>query len=100
MKFKKSYLVDDLDLPRDAGSTFNGCTVLCDDIEGTSRWSIHYSLIFRLDTQPDGEAWLVHYSVGSTESQDEGPWDYEDEVGATLVRQVERVVKVWEPVKQ
>lgn len=44
------------------------------------------------------DAWRrTTYSRGATESQDERPWEYEKTVKATLVREVEKTVKVWEP---
>lgn len=74
-----------------------GGEVITDRLVSNSRWSIRHEIIFRLPGQSPGEAWRAHYSVGATEQQAEGPWEYEDEVEATLVREVERVVKVWEP---
>ena len=93
--FTRDYLCNELDLPRAAG-TRHGCEVISDDIDDTTRWSVMHTLIFRLDGMPDGEAWMVGYSVGATEMQDESPWENEKEVEATLVRRVERVVLVWE----
>lgn len=84
----------DMGLPDDAEEG----VVISDLITGKSRWSIIHTLVFRLPDQPPGEAWRVSYSRGATESQDEGPWDYEKTVTATLVREVEKTVKVWEPV--
>lgn len=86
-----------LDLP-DAWDN-DDVKVISDEIMENSRWSIHHELIFQLKGQPADEAWRVWYSVGATESQDEAPWQDETEVTATLVRLVERVVKVWKPVK-
>jgi hypothetical protein len=94
-KFTRTYLIDDLDLPRRPGTEHAGCTVIADAITDNGRWTIYHDLIFRLADQPPGEAWRVSYGVGATESQDESPWDHEPEVTATLVRQVEKVVRVW-----
>ena len=74
-----------------------GGEIISDRITSNSRWSIHHEIIFRLPGQPPGEAWRALYSHGATEQQMETPWEYEDEVEATLVREVERTVKVWEP---
>lgn len=84
----------DMGLPNDADEG----VVISDTITGKSRWSIIHTLIFRLPDQPPGEAWRVGYSVGATESQHEAPWEWENTVTATLVREVERTVKVWEHV--
>lgn len=74
--------------------------VISDQITGTSRWSNIYTLVFQLPDQPDDEAYQVSYKTGATECQDESPWEYEKVVTASLVRRVERVVKVWEPVAE
>lgn len=52
---------------------------------GKRRWSDQYELIFK----HDDKLYRAHYSVGSTESQDESPWEYEDEVTCTEVEGVE-----------
>ena len=93
-KFPAKELLD-LGLPGDHDP--EEVTVISDTITGHRRWSVDHALIFRLPDQPPGEAWMVDYSVGATESQDEGPWEGETEVKATLVREVEKLVKVWEP---
>jgi hypothetical protein len=103
-KFKREYLKDTLELPASKGSyppdgDFPGMTVHSDEIIEHSRWSVHHEMVFSINSGPDankpGEAWSVQYSRGATESQDERPWEYEPEVSATLVRQVEKVVLVW-----
>lgn len=68
--------------------------ILSDKVTDNSRWSIHHELIFQLD----GKTYQTTYSVGATESQDERPWDYDDEVTCTEVRPVRKEVVVWEPV--
>lgn len=92
-RFPKGELVS-LGLPYDDG--VEGVTVLETVITGTSRWSIHKRVTFRLPGQSNDEAWQAKYSVGATESQDEGPWEYQDEVECTLVHLVEKTVKAWE----
>lgn len=94
---KKKFTSEEL---KDAGLPYEapeGGEIISREITDTSRWSIHYSLIFRFADMAPGEAWEVSYSKGATETQDERPWEYEREVEATLVHQVEKVVKVWEP---
>jgi hypothetical protein len=104
-KFTREYLKETLDLPASKGSyppsgDFPGVTVHSDEIIEHSRWSVHHEIVFSIDSGPDankpGEAWSVQYSRGATETQDERPWAYAKEVTATLVRQVEKTVLVWE----
>lgn len=63
------------------------------------RWVTEYELIWRFNDQPEGQAYQAYYSKGSTECQEERPWEYEETVKATVVHQVERVVEVWEPIR-
>jgi hypothetical protein len=70
-------------------------TVIQNRIVGKSRWSTQHVVVFRLDDQPIGYAWQVHYSRAATESQFE---EVPDEYMATLVHAVEKVVTVYEPV--
>lgn len=90
--FKKQELVD-LGLPWEC----TGGQIVTDTIEDQRRWSTDHRLIFRLPGQPETEAWETGYSVGSTEVQDERPWEHEDEVECELVHLVEKTVKVWDP---
>lgn len=78
----KKYMTDDLDLPYSA---------LLDEIIDTSRWSIHHRIIFNYQ----GRFYQTHYSVGATESQDESPWEYDDEVECEEVELKEVTVKKW-----
>lgn len=96
-KFSRDYLTEELGLPNDPDT--NKVTILSDEITGHRRWSVDHTLIFRLADQPIGEAWRTGYSVGATESQDEGPWEhYGEEIAAVLVRETEKTIKVYEPV--
>lgn len=69
--------------------------VIENKIVGRSRWSIQHEVTFRLDDQQAGEAWRAYYSSPATESQYEPE---PEEYIATLVRAVEKVVTVYEPV--
>ncbi|MFF2834280.1 hypothetical protein ACFVSK_21150 [Cellulosimicrobium cellulans] len=84
MKFKKSYLKNELDLPYSA---------MVDEIIDTSRWSIHHKIVF----EHEGKFYLTHYSVGATEMQDESPWEYQDEVDSVEVELKEVKVMKWVP---
>ena len=65
-----------------------------DKIVDHARWSVEHELVFtHLDRY-----WRTSYSVGATESQDEQPWEYEEEVDCVEVRPVEKKVIVFEEV--
>jgi len=50
--------------------------IVLDKITEASRWNVHHELIFKYD----GKLWRTLYSIGATEYQNEGPWEYEEEV--------------------
>lgn len=81
----KDFLIDELDLPSSA---------IKNDIIGTSRWSIQHEIIFL----HNDKYWKTYYQVGATESQDEGPWEYDSDVDCVEVELVEKLVKVWQEV--
>lgn len=81
----KSVLTEGLDLPY---------TALYTEYVGKSRWSIRYRIVFTYE----GSFWQTTFQEAATEMQDEGPWEYLDEVECVQVHQVEKLVKVWEPV--
>lgn len=68
--------------------------VVSTEMVDTSRWSIIYEMIFKYNDK----FYRTCYSVGATETQDESPWEYEDEVDCFEVHQVEKTVLVWEAV--
>lgn len=71
----------------------DGFEIVENEISGTSRWSIHYRLVFK----HDGKFYLTSYSVGATESQDESPFEYSpDEVECKEVFPVEKTIIVYE----
>ena len=60
-----------------------GAKIVKDEIVGTGRWSVHHSLMFKYKDQ----LYATSYSVGATEQQDEGPWEYENgPIACTVVR--------------
>lgn len=70
--------------------------VISDKITDHSRWSVGHELIF----SHEDKTYRTHYSVGATESQEEGPWDDEDEgVECCEVQPVEKTVTVYEAVE-
>ena len=72
-----------------------GSKILENKIEDTSRWSIIYSLVFSFENK----IWECSYSVGAAECQDERPWEYDEEVECWEVRPVEKIVTIYEAVK-
>jgi hypothetical protein len=68
---------------------------LMDEITDTSRWSIHHRIVF---LWTDGKYYTTTYSVGATESQDESPWEYDDDIACIEVEHVDVLRKSWEPV--
>ena len=72
--------------------------IVLDKITDTSRWSVHHELVFR----PEGEEKLYRasYSVGATEQQDEGPWEYEETVDTVEVEAYEKTVTDYRPVPE
>lgn len=68
-----------------------------DSITNNSRWSIHHTMVFKAD---DGLHYRVGYSVGSTECQDERPFEYDDdEIECTQVEKVAKTIMVWQPTE-
>jgi len=67
-------------------------TVIERNIAGHSRWSVDYDIIF----QVGDKYYSSSYSVGATESQDERPFQYdEDEIEVDEVIPVVELVTVW-----
>lgn len=71
--FTKEFLVNELDLPSSA---------IKNRIVETSRWSEHHEIVFEFN----GKFYETHYSCGSTEQQDERPWQDENEVECEEVK--------------
>lgn len=86
IKLHKDFLIDELELPHNS---------IKNTITSQSRWSTHHEIIFA----HNGKFYKTHYSEGSTESQDESPWEYDSDVECVEVQIVEKLVKVWEEVK-
>jgi hypothetical protein len=71
MKFKKETLLELMDC--NPNESVENLTFLKGKMVDTSRWSIHYQMIF-INTE-DGKFYRSSYS--STESQDESPYEYD-----------------------
>lgn len=85
IKLHKDYLKNELDLPYNA---------IKDTITDQSRWSTYHDIIFEYN----GKFYETSYSCGSTESQDESPWEYETEVECHEVQLVEKTIKTWQRI--
>lgn len=81
--FKKEELLN-LDLPFE--------NVLADDIIDQGRWSTVHKIVF----QYEDKFYQTTYSVGSTECQEERPWENEKEVECWEVIPKEKKVICWE----
>lgn len=86
--FDKSYLVNELDLPWSAEE---------DRVIDTRRWSTDHEIVFK---DNDGKFYQTCYSIGSTEIQDEKPWEYEDQVKCVEVVRKPVTVMKWVPVEE
>lgn len=76
MKFQKQFLLDVLD------KCNSEAELIENEISERSRWSIHYSVVFKYQDK----FYLTIYSAGATEHQDESPFEYsEDEIECTEV---------------
>lgn len=73
----------------------SGEGVIKDDVYDHTRWSVIHELIFKFEEK----IYRTTYSVGATEYQDEGPWDYVDMVECIEVKPVEKTIIVYEPIK-
>jgi hypothetical protein len=90
--FTKQELLDILEEENESAE------IVKDELVDTSRWSIIYDLIFRID----GKFYRTNYSVGATESQDEGPWewfDYDSKIACEEVEPYEKTVIDYRAVK-
>lgn len=64
---------------------------------GSTRWASQHQLIFR--APDDGQTWSVQYQRGLTETQaDTDPWNDEEQITATLMKQRETTVTAWHPI--
>jgi len=84
--------LEDLMLP----SKLGGCEIISDVEFDERRWYVWREVTFRLAGQADNEAWRLCYKSDKTEVSDIDKWDDKDEVEATLVRKVTKMVEVWE----
>ena len=84
-----------LDLPWGGGEAL----VLQDKVTDQTRWSTIHELTFRLAEMPDFLAYRTTYSKGSTEYQDERPWEHSP-AECVLVQRVPQITEVWVPASE
>ncbi|MFD5308277.1 hypothetical protein [Streptomyces ardesiacus] len=71
---------------------------LYDELYDTTRWTNVYEFVFR--APDDGKAYRVYYEVGASDSQDDtDPWNWDDEITAVEVEQIQVTKTEWKPVK-
>lgn len=70
--------------------------VLRNDIYDQFRWTTEYDLVFKV--KETGKIYQTRYRVGSTECQEDRPWDYKDEVTLTEVEPFEKTIIDYRPV--
>ena len=67
MNFKKEFLKE---------LTWGGDDVVYDNIIDHGRWSVTHKMVFK----NEGKFYMTTYRVGATESQDESPYEFEDDL--------------------
>lgn len=93
-KFPKADLLEVLDLS--VGETHEGYSLVETKMIGTRRWSIDHAMVFGFEDK----FWRANYSVGATEQQDEGPWEYDgDEIECVQVAPRPVTTVIYEPVE-
>ena len=92
VKFSREDLIDMLNSDEP-----EGYKIISDEICDRSRWSIYYDLVFEYK----GRFFNTYYSVGATESQDEGPFEHDsDMIKCVEVTPVEKTVIVYVPLNE
>lgn len=90
MKFTKEFLQD---LNWGSFRSNKEVEIIEDEIVETSRWSVHYRMVFKFEDK----FYVTYYSRGATESQDESPYEYDDdEIECQEVFPVTKTVTVYE----
>lgn len=69
--------------------------IIKNEMYESGRWTTYYDFIFELD----GKYYQTSYGRGSTECQDESPWEYDgDKIECIEVEPYEKVVIDYQPV--
>jgi hypothetical protein len=84
MKFEKEFLLELLE---------DDEVLVENEIVETARWTTLYSMVF----EHEGKFYRTSYRVGSTEYQDESPFEYElDQIECKEVHAVQKTITVYE----
>ena len=67
-------------------------SVITDVVASHGRWHVGHKLTFR---HTDGKVYITSYRRGATESQDEGPWENQQEVECREAHEVPRTGTEW-----
>lgn len=70
----------------------NGFKLIHDNIVDQTRWDTIHEVVF----QYEDKFYKTDYAVGSTEYQDYGPWESENDITCDEVRPVEKTVIAYE----
>jgi hypothetical protein len=89
MKFKKEILqslaYEDVDP--------NEFEIIYTKMNGNDRWSLNFEQVFKYK----GKFYKTYYSIGATETQDEKPYEFEnDEIELSEVFPIEKTIIVYE----
>jgi hypothetical protein len=76
---------------------FDGLTVVADERLGEGRWTEHRRMVIR---DGEGSHYAAAYENGLSETQDTGPWEYDETVTFTPVVVRKRMVEVTEYVSE
>ena len=69
-------------------------SAISNKIVDSTRWSIVSEIIFNFEDK----FYQTTYSVGATEQQDEGPWEYDNEIECYEVELKSKQIYVWERI--
>lgn len=93
-EFPVGFLKDLRDYGEVVDADGNSYVVLDERIFDHTRWSVVYELLFT--NENSDRMYITTYSVGATESQDEGPWEYYDDEDMIEVQEAHYVQEpVW-----
>ena len=92
---KKEIVVNEWGLPHPYSlNKEHDIEILGDSIIDQRRWVTVHRLLLRIKDK----FYETTYQHGSTECQDESPWEHVSEVNFIELRKVQKLVDVWEPV--
>jgi len=90
MKFKKEFM------QKVAYDEAEGVEIIENNIVDHARWSVIHAIVFSFE----GKFYSSSYRVGATESQDESPYEWDnDEIECCEVKPVSKTITVYEEIK-